>query len=305
MDVLSDVLAVMRTGRARSALVAWQAPWAQEFAPVPGAAGFHVMLRGSCVLLRDGAEPVRLAEGDIVFRAHGDGHALADAPGTRPIAPACAPAPAGGPPPRAGAGATVTLCGAYELDPDLVHPLVRDLPDLIHVPAGSDPRLAAVVDHLAAELTEPGPGSDALIPALLDTMLVHLLRTCLGGRHRTGWAAALADPVTAAALHAMHREPGRNWTVAGLAATGGLSRAPFARRFTGLLGRPPLTYLTWWRMTMAAGLLRRTDLTVGAVAGRVGYGSEFAFAAAFKRRFGMPPGRYRRRPGGADQEIDR
>jgi AraC-like DNA-binding protein len=66
---------------------------------------------------------------------------------------------------------------------------------------------------------------------------------------------------------------------------GGLSRAPFARRFTGLLGRPPLTYLTWWWMTVAAGLLRRTDLTVGAVAGRVGYGSEFAFAAAFKHRF--------------------
>jgi AraC-like DNA-binding protein len=111
--------------------------------------------------------------------------------------------------------------------------------------------------------------------------------------------------VTAAALQAMHREPGRDWTVAGLAAVGGLSRAPFARRFTELLGRPPLTYLTWWRMTVAAGLLRRTDLTVGAVAGQVGYGSEFAFAAAFKRRFGTPPGRYRRRPGGSGQKIGR
>jgi hypothetical protein len=183
MDVLSDVLAVMRTGRARSALVAWQAPWAQEFAPAPGSAGFHVMLRGSCVLLRDSAEPVKLAEGDIVFRAHGDGHALADSPGTRPIAPACDPASVE--PRHAGAGGTVTLCGAYELDPELVHPLVHDLPDLIHIPAGWDPRLAAVVDHLAAELTEPGAGSDALIPALLDTMLVHLLRTCLAGDHPT------------------------------------------------------------------------------------------------------------------------
>ncbi|MEU4164606.1 AraC family transcriptional regulator [Actinoplanes sp. NPDC026670] len=305
MDVLSEVLAVMRTGQARSALVGWPTPWAQEFAPVPGSAGFHVVLRGSCVLLRAGSEPVNLGEGDIVFRPHGDGHTLADSPDTRPITPACAPGTPAEPVRTAITGATVTLCGAYELAPELVHPLIHDLPDLIHVPAGADPRLATVVGHLASELTEPGAGSDALIPALLDTMLVHLLRICLsaGGDRPAGWAAALADPVTAAALHAMHREPGRDWTVAALAAEGGLSRAPFARRFTARLGRPPLTYLTWWRMTVAAGLLRRTDLTAGAVAGRVGYRSEFAFATAFKRRFGMPPGRYRRRPGGADQET--
>jgi AraC-like DNA-binding protein len=72
----------------------------------------------------------------------------------------------------------------------------------------------------------------------------------------TGWTAALSHPVTTAALQAMHRDPARPWTVATLAAAAGLSRAPFARRFTALLGQPPLTYLTWWRMTIAARLLR-------------------------------------------------
>ncbi|MFC4069802.1 AraC family transcriptional regulator [Actinoplanes subglobosus] len=303
MDVLSDVLAVMRTGRARSAQVTWRGSWAQEFAPVPGSAGFHVMVRGSCLLLRDGAEPLPLGPGDIVFRAHGDGHTLADSLEARPVTPACDPATMGALPRFAVAGdasaedVTVTLCGAYELAPELVHPLVRGLPDLVRVPAGRHPRLAAVVDHLAAELIEPGPGSDALVPALLDTMFVHLLRTCLAGEHPTGWAAALTDPVIGAALDAMHREPGRDWTVAGLAAEGGLSRAPFARRFAGLLGQPPMTYLTWWRMTVAAGQLRATDRTLGDIADRVGYGSEFAFATAFKRRFGTPPGRYRRSGG--------
>jgi AraC-like DNA-binding protein len=309
MDVLSDVLAVMRTGRPRSAHVEWQGSWAQEFAAVPGSAGFHVLLRGSCVLLRDGVEPLRLGAGDIVFRPHGGGHTLADSPGTQPVTPACDPARMPDPPRfavvsaveggEAAGDTTVTLCGAYEVEPELVHPLVTDLPDLIHIPAGRHPRLASVVDHLAAELTDPGPGSAALIPALLDTLLVHLLRTCLPGDRPAGWATALTDPVVGAALHAMHREPGRDWTVAGLAAVGGLSRAPFARRFTGLLGRPPMTYLTWWRMTVAAGRLRDTDRTLGAIAAEVGYGSEFAFAAAFKRRFGTPPGRYRltrRRP---------
>ncbi|BEL08628.1 hypothetical protein Q0Z83_068190 [Actinoplanes sichuanensis] len=69
-------------------------------------------------------------------------------------------------------------------------------------------------------------------------MLVHLLRTCLSGDgdRPAGWAAAPADPVIAAALHAVHRDPGRDWTVATLAAEGGLSRAPFARRFTACSG---------------------------------------------------------------------
>ncbi|MFD0576593.1 helix-turn-helix domain-containing protein [Dactylosporangium darangshiense] len=73
-----------------------------------------------------------------------------------------------------------------------------------------------------------------------------------------------------------------------------MSRAPFARRFTALTGRAPLSYLTWWRMTLAARLLRDSDAPLRVVAQRVGYASEFAFAAAFKRRFGIAPGRFRR-----------
>ncbi|GAB3825683.1 hypothetical protein GCM10027610_005940 [Dactylosporangium cerinum] len=87
MDVLSDVITVMRTGRPRSARVAWHAPWAQQFAAVPGAAGFHVILQGPCWLVLPGADPVPLGAGDVVFRPHGDGHALAGSPSTRPSTP--------------------------------------------------------------------------------------------------------------------------------------------------------------------------------------------------------------------------
>ncbi len=100
--------------------------------------------------------------------------------------------------------------------------------------------------------------------------------------------------MTAAALRAIHSDPARPWTVATLAAEAGLSRAPFARRFTAQLGQPPLTYLTWWRMTTAARLLRESDQPLTTVAARVGYASEFAFSAAFKRRYGVAPGRFRR-----------
>ncbi|WP_229074986.1 AraC family transcriptional regulator [Actinoplanes sp. DH11] len=284
MDVLSDVLAVMRTGQPRSKQMTWQAPWSQYFAPVPGAAGFHVNLAGPCWLTRPDTEPLHLAAGDIVFRPHGRGHTLAGHP---PAAPDTT-----GP-------ATVTLCGAYELDPTLMHPLLYDLPELIHIPArpGRHPGLHAAVDQLAAELARPRLGTDALVPLLLDALLLYLLRDWFDGQpvpHTTGWAAALNDPVTAAALQAIHRDPAHPWTVAGLAAEGGLSRAPFARRFTALVGRPPLSYLTWWRLTTAARRLRGDDAPLSAVATDVGYTSEFAFATAFKRQYGTAPGRYRR-----------
>ncbi|MFG1609585.1 AraC family transcriptional regulator [Actinoplanes sp. NPDC049265] len=312
MDVLSDVITVMRAGRPRSARLAWPVPWAQEFASVPGSAGFQIVLQGPCWLIAPDAEPVPLAAGDIVFRPHGRGHTLADSPATAPTGPACDPND-----PRAlervatgtgGAPAgvtTVTLCGAYELDPARTHPLVDDLPELIHLPAhlGRHPELRATVDLLATELERPRLGTDAIIPALLDTLILHILRTWLdehsaSGTATTGWARALNDPATAAALRAIHSDPSRPWTVATLAAEAGLSRAPFARRFTALLGRPPLTYLTWWRMTTAARLLRQSDAPLGVIAAQAGYTSEFAFAGAFKRRFGIAPGRYRK--GGAE-----
>ena len=84
-----------------------------------------------------------------------------------------------------------------------------------------------------------------------------------------------------------------SWTVEMLARESGLSRAAFARRFSSVLGEPPLAYLTGWRMTTARRLLRETELPLAAIAERTGYGSEFAFAKAFKRESGTAPGNYR------------
>ncbi|AGZ40024.1 AraC family transcriptional regulator [Actinoplanes friuliensis] len=302
MDVLSDVLAVLRTGRPQSMLLGHDAPWGQEFAEVPGAMGFQVILRGECWLLPPGgSEPVRLSPGDVVFRPHGRAHALVSAPGI-------VPEPCSAPVARPAGQEIVTLCGAYEIDPVRTHPLVHDLPEWIHL-APTD-ELRSAVSLLTAELEQPRLGTGAAVPALLEMLLLYLLRCWYAGQPAatTGWVAALNDPVTSAALHAMHEQPGEPWTVASLAARAGLSRAPFARRFTALVGRPPLGYLTWWRMTVAARLLRSSDATVATVAHRVGYASEFAFATAFRRHHGTAPGRYRRgllAAGAARELVDR
>ncbi|GAA2052480.1 AraC family transcriptional regulator [Catenulispora yoronensis] len=311
MDVLSDVIAVTRTGVPRAARVQWHAPWGQRFASVPGAAGFQIVLRGSCWVLGESgpdSEPFQVQAGDVVFLPQGGAHTLVDDLATPVDTPPCAPGePGDSGEPGGSAGtatvdptgadgpATVVLCGAYRLDPARSHPLLRELPATIHLPARVE--LRAIVDLLSAELEHPRHGTDAAVSPLVDLLLLYILRAWFDSEPArnavTGWAAALNDPPVAAALQAIHRNPTAPWTVASLAAEGSLSRAPFARRFTALVGQPPLTYLTWWRMTTAAARLRETDDPLRTVAAAVGYTSEFAFATAFKREFGTAPGRFR------------
>ncbi|WP_073498633.1 AraC family transcriptional regulator [Actinacidiphila paucisporea] len=298
MDVLSDVLAVLRAGRPRSALMRYHAPWAREFTAAPGSAGFQVVLRGMCVLRPTAGRPaVDVGPGDVVLLPRGTGHVLADSPGTAVTTP-----PVAGHRPAAGDGpATLVLSGGYPLDPQRGHPLLAELPDVVHVAAAParHQETATAVRLLAGELERPRLGTDAIVPSLLDALLLYALRAWyedapLRDGGPAGWAAALNDPPVTAALRAMHRTPADPWTVERLAREAGLSRAAFARRFAALTGRPPLSYLTWWRMTLAARLLATSALPLSSVAAQVGYTSEFAFAHAFKRWCGLAPGRYRR-----------
>lgn len=282
MDVLSDVITAARTGRPHSARRERRAPWEVRHEPFAGA-GFHLVLEGSCHFTPPKGQPFELRAGDVVFLPRGSAHTLSGS-------------------------STVMVCGAYVMDRARPHPLLDKLPDVVHLPAriGQRHELRGAIELLSSELSQPRPGGDALLPALLDAMLLYLIRAWLDdrGEDHTGWTAALRDPEIRLALDRIHSQPDRRWTVAELAAAAGLSRAAFARRFTTLVGRPPLAYLTWWRMTTAARHLRDSDLPLRSVAERVGYTSEYAFAAAFKRELGLAPGSYRRRPSPPSPDAD-
>ncbi|WP_405657678.1 AraC family transcriptional regulator [Streptomyces sp. RK9] len=194
------------------------------------------------------------------------------------------------------------MCGKYRLDRARAHPLLTELPDVVHLPAAPDrhPELHSALALLAHETTGTRPGTDIAVPGLLDLLLVYLIRAWLADRAEAGtpgWACALGDPAVATALRVLHRDPAHPWTNAALAARAGVSRATLARKFTTLVGRPPMAYLSWWRMTRAAALLRDSEAPLDAIARRVGYGSPYALSHAFSREFGVTPGRYRKRAG--------
>lgn len=301
MDLLSDIIRVMRVGRPSANWMRVGSPWSYRFAPYDGA-GFHVIVRGSGWLLTEDSDPVQLGQGDVVLLPAGHGHVLADARDARrrpaPFETAVAD-PSGG---------TELLCGKYRLDRRRTHPLLATLPRVVHLPAhvGDHSHLRAALDLLAAETTSARPGRDAVLAGLLDILLVYLIRAWLEDNGPSGWPRALRDPAVTAVLEAMHAAPEKPWRIEDLAAAAGLSRTTMTRKFTELLGQGPMTYLTHWRMTLAARLLRETELGLAAIARRVGYASPFAFSHAFKREFGVAPGRFRE--DGADEitesEVD-
>ncbi|MGA5822974.1 AraC family transcriptional regulator [Kitasatospora sp. NPDC094028] len=315
MDVVSDAIAAVRTGRPSTNRLRVGGRWGARMPRYAGA-GFHVVLAGGCWLLPEGGEPLRLERGDVVLLPHGGGHALSDreltpgraarlpeldAPPAAGLALALAPSPSPSPAPapalaEAGDGGSAELlCGKYRLDHGLTHPLMRELPEVVRFStrSGEHPELRAAVDLLGAEVASAQPGGELAVPALVDLLLVYLVRAWTTRRGADGWGAALADPVVAAVLAAVHERPAHPWTVGSLAEHAGVSRATLVRRFTARTGRPPMAYLTWWRMTRAATLLRRGADPLEAVAREVGYGSPYALSHAFARQFGTTPGRYR------------
>lgn len=188
----------------------------------------------------------------------------------------------------------VLLVGVYHVRGRVPQRLLGALPPVLVVPEDQD--CAALRDYLDAQLDAGRPGRQVVLDRLLDWLLVCTVRDWFDQpeAETPGWYRALSDHTVGPVLRAMHDAPGRPWTLASLAAQAGVSRSTLAKRFTALVGEPPLTYLTDWRMTVAADLLAESTATVAAVARHLGYADAFGFSAAFKRVHGMSPSGHRR-----------
>ncbi|ADD40119.1 AraC family transcriptional regulator [Stackebrandtia nassauensis] len=298
MDAVSELLAGVRARGAVFRRTIMRPPWALRVAartPVTLA----TMLHSHAWIVPDGHEPVRIATGDIAVVRGEIPYVVADDPATEPElvvtdADYC-PGSGGleplrrtcGDPNEAGA---VLVSGAFERQGELSERLLRALPPVLVVPAADSP-----VELLATEVARQRPGQQLVLDRLLDLLLVSALRTWFDSPETDApaWCRALDDRVVGAALRLLHETPASPWTVSKLAAEVGVSRAALARRFTALVGEPPMGYLTGWRIALAADLLRQTDLTVDTIARQVGYSNAFALSVAFKRVRGLRPGEHR------------
>lgn len=254
----------------------------QEPEPEATVAWFHLVEAGVCHIRADCLrEPLRLEAGDLVVFPAGAAHLLCSA--------AVADA-------ETGNAAATLLCGEFSFEGPVAMPLLRALPACIVVSASAGgASLAGIAALLRQEAASASFGSRAVMDKLSDALFVIALRQHLSQRSDTqGLLAALSDPRLAAALAAIHSQPGEDWTVAALAERSHQSRAAFAQRFVEVLGEPPMRYLARWRMTEALRLLRDPRLSVSTVAGRLGFATEAAFRRGFKRIHGYGPGQARR-----------
>lgn len=171
--------------------------------------------------------------------------------------------------------------------------ILEALPSFLRVDRTS-PRAAAVartLELLGAEVSGERLGTLLVTERLAEILLVEAIRTYVdaGTADRVGWIAALSDPQVGAALRLMHGDVARPWTASMLAAEVGMSRSAFTLRFSTRVGRPPLDYLTHWRMVLARSKLGKSHYPIAQVAAEVGYSSQAAFAHAFKRTLGHTP----------------
>ena len=310
MDVIAGLLDGPRARRAfllRSVLVP---PWSiriQDEAPLALVAA----IRGAAWVLPDGAGAIRLNKGDVVVLRGPDHYTVSDQPDTAPQAlinpdESCTLIDGGELDWQAGTGvrtwgnavdgvleSTLLVTGTYSARGAVSQPLLAALPRVVHVPYRDTE--TTLIEVLAAEVSKDQLGQEAVLDRLLDLVLVSTLRTWFDrpGAKSPGWYQAQSDPTVGRVLMLIQHNPEQPWTLASLAAAVGMSRAGLARRFTHLVGEPPMTFLTTWRLALAADLLSETSHTVEYIAHQVGYGTAFALSTAFRRERGISPRQHR------------
>jgi AraC-like DNA-binding protein len=296
MDLLHDHLVRARATGAVFARTVAEPPWGLRLGGSIQLAA-HTVVRGRGYLwLNTPGSAVELFPGTVALVRGGPDHYIGHEPGADCLGPEefrVRHAQAG---PDDNPQATVFLCGAYQFSGDVGRGLLDALPQIMTLTPAIDDPLRDVITLLSRELVHTEPAQQIVLDRLLDLLLVLAIRSDF---HRSAtaprWYRASADPRLSAALRAMHESAARPWTVSELAGISGLSRAAFARAFREALGQAPMQYLTEWRMTLARDHLRAGDLTLAQIADATGYGSPFAFAAAFRRHHGDPPGTWRQR----------
>lgn len=297
MDPLSDVLSILKPRSYMFRGLDMAGPWSLRFPAIDGIR-CYALLRGECWLIVDGAdEPVHLAAGDCVLLTRKQTFCLASDHGVTPLdaVGVVTQARQGGIATINGGGEFSGIGGFFMFDGKHAGVLLALLPPIVHIRKESDrAALRGSMEMMMRELREPQPGGSLVAQHLGHLMLVLALRLHLAEGTGVGWLFALADKQIGAAISAMHSGPAQRWDVHSLAQRACMSRSSFAQKFRATVGEPPMEYLLRWRMMLAADKLVNSGDSIAVIAYAVGYESDSAFSAAFRRVMGCSPRQYAR-----------
>ena len=333
MDVLSDVLRVVRLSGAVFFTADFSSPWSLQ-SPIPEMLApaviphaecvvlFHILVDGECEVECAGHPLTAMASGDVIVFPRGDQHTMRThgMATTTPITSIFSPGGDGDPPQLSyggGGRASQFVCGYLNCD-QRFSPLVEALPTMLVVrsrddystieavdasgshpsvvPPGSGTWLGTTLKFTINEARAARPGNAAMLGRLTELMFVEILREYMHRlpQNQRGWLAGVKDPQVGKVLRLLHTDPVHDWTVDELAREAAVSRSALAQRFTDLVGETPMRYLANWRMQLAKQMMREGAHNIQEVATRVGYDSEAAFNRAFKRSTGTPPATWRK-----------
>jgi AraC family transcriptional regulator len=166
--------------------------------------------------------------------------------------------------------------------------------DLLERTAHPDP----VTSRLLLSATDGLEGNGAL-DAMFRHQLIDLLATRLLAAHTSAPATVqpaiggLSPKVLLRAIERLRSDSDADVSLAALATDAGLSRFHFCRAFKESTGLSPHAWLRQYRLKQAMNMLRDTDTSIVSVATELGYASQTAFAAAFRRLTGETPSDWR------------
>lgn len=305
-DALSEVLQDFRLSGVQYGRCELRHPWSITFTQ-QALLRFHFVSKGPCWLHTEAEGWQELATGDLILLPQGVAHRLSSAPEmTDDSISSCQVIRHGGNVcdvvQQGGGDTSLIFCGSMALGSYALHPLLGLMPAIIrgHDVAAGDPMVTPLLEAMAEEASQPLMGSATILSRMADLLTARLIRCWVKctDHATTGWLAAIRDPHIGRALVAMHREPGKSWTIESLAQMAGQSRSVFAERFSAILGEGAARYLARLRMQLAQEWLGQNNLPVAEVASRLGYESEASFARAFKRITSASPGAVRRATSG-------
>jgi AraC-like DNA-binding protein len=314
MDALSEALKAVSMTGAIFYHAECSAPWGFSVPALRGVAHmlapgterlvpYHLVTEGQALVKFDDSS-LLLEAGDVIIIPHGDAHSVSNgSPATLIDSAASLGKFLAGDlrTMRLGGGGATTrfVCGYFGCERYAERLFLAGLPQVIRINVRGDATgewVENCIRYLVDEADGARPGQSVLLSKMAEALFVQTLRRYMEGLppEQSGWLAGARDPVVGGALSLLHRDPSHAWNVEELASRVGTSRTVLAERFDRFLGEPPLTYLTRWRLQLAARMLQTSTRRIGQIAADVGYTSQAAFNRAFRRQFDVPPAQYRR-----------